>query len=71
MKLEKIIADELQYMFLNDNLHGFKETYINNITMRLRNGEIKLFDILSDDFDLKDQILEALVKIHKEKLFYP
>ncbi|MEH7095659.1 hypothetical protein [Neobacillus vireti] len=71
MKLEKIIADELQYMFLNDTLQGFKETYINNITMRLRNGEIKLFDILSDDFDLKDKILEVLVKINKEKLFYP
>ena len=71
MKLKKLIADELQCMFLNDDLIGFREEYINDITMRLRNGEIKLFDLMSNEFQLKEKVLEVLVKINKEKLFYP
>jgi hypothetical protein len=71
MKIEKLIADELQCMFLNDSLIGFKEEYINNISRKLRTGEVKIVELVKKDSDLKVKILEALVRISKQKGYYP
>jgi hypothetical protein len=38
MRKEKMIADQLQCMFLEGKLNGFKEAYINLITKKLRTG---------------------------------
>ncbi|MBT2655851.1 hypothetical protein J7E81_11495 [Bacillus sp. ISL-18] len=63
MKIEKLIADELQCMFLEEKLIDINERYINLITKQLRTGEIKLMELTRDDFDLKEKVLEALLRI--------
>ena len=60
MKIEKLIADELQCMFLEEKLIGINERYINLITRKLRTGEIKLTELIGNDFHLKEKVLEAL-----------
>ena len=54
-----MVADELQCMFLEGKLHGFKEEYINTITRKLRIGELPLSDLSREDSELKEKILEA------------
>jgi hypothetical protein len=66
MNREKMIADELQHMFLEGRLNGFKEDYINLITRKLRTGDIKLDELLREDFDLKEKVLEA-----SERIWFP
>ncbi|SEM22548.1 hypothetical protein SAMN05192533_101495 [Mesobacillus persicus] len=63
MKVEKLIADELQCMFLDGKLEGFKEEYINLVTRKLRIGELALSDLIQNDPTLKDKIIEAEVRI--------
>jgi hypothetical protein len=63
MKKEKMIADELQCMFLEGRLEGLKEQYINIITRKLRLGHIKIEELLRDDSALKEHVLEASERI--------
>jgi hypothetical protein len=60
MKIEKLIADELQCMFLEGMLMGIDEKYINSITKKLRTEEVKLTELVSDDFLLNEKVFEAL-----------
>ena len=62
MRKEKIIADELQCMFLEGNLHGFKEEYINYITRRLRKGNLRIKELMGLNAKLREKVLEALVR---------
>jgi hypothetical protein len=63
MKREKMIADELQCMFLEGKFNGFKEEYINNITKQLRTGEIEISNLLQKHSELKEKILEAFERL--------
>ncbi|MDR4949929.1 hypothetical protein [Neobacillus cucumis] len=66
MNKEKMIADELQHMFLEGKLKGYKEEYINFITRKLRTGDTSIDELLREDSELKEKVLEAL-----EHLWYP
>jgi hypothetical protein len=66
MNREKMIADELQHMFLEGKLHGFKEEYINFVTRRLRTGEKTVDELMQEDSKLKEKVLEA-----SERLWIP
>lgn len=66
MDREKMIADELQCMFLEGKLNGFKEEYINQVTRKLRIGDTKLDELLRENSDLKEILLEA-----SERIWYP
>ncbi|WP_404328360.1 hypothetical protein [Mesobacillus maritimus] len=59
MKLEKLIADELQSMFLEDRLPGLKEEYVNSITRELRLGIVTLPELIRKDPLLKPNISDA------------
>jgi hypothetical protein len=63
MKKEKMIADELQCMFLEEKLLGFNEKYINTITRKLRTGELTIYELVQEDSDLKEKVLEALKRL--------
>ena len=58
MNKEKMIADELQYMFLEGKLKGFKEEYINFITRKLRTGATSIDELIQGS-ELKEKVLEA------------
>ncbi|MGM0904897.1 MAG: hypothetical protein ACQEXB_28115 [Bacillota bacterium] len=59
MKLEKLIADELQSMFLEDRLTGLKEEYVNSITRELRLGIVTLPELIRKDPLLEPNISDA------------
>ncbi|MCM3729678.1 hypothetical protein M3226_29350 [Neobacillus cucumis] len=59
MNKEKMIADELQHMFLEGKLKGFKEEYINFITRKLRTGDTSIDQLIQEDSELKEKVLEA------------
>ena len=59
MNIEKMIADELQHMFLEGRLKGFKEEYINVITRKLRTGDTSIDELMQKDSVLKEKVLEA------------
>ncbi|MEH7109421.1 hypothetical protein [Bacillus sp. JJ1764] len=68
MKKEKMMADQLQCMFLEGKLSGFKESYINLITRKLRTGKVSIIELMQEDPILKERIQEALVRIESEIL---
>ncbi|MGJ7909465.1 hypothetical protein [Neobacillus sp. LXY-1] len=68
MKKEKMMADQLQCMFLEGKLNGFKESYINVITRKLRTGKVSIIELMQEDPILKEKIQEALVLIESEIL---
>ena len=59
MNKEKMIADELQHMFLEGKLNGFKEEYINFITRKLRTGDTSIDELMQENSELKEKVLEA------------
>ena len=60
MKNEKIIADELQCMFLEGKLNEVKEDYLNLVTRKLRTGDLTITELLKEDLILKEIVLEAI-----------
>ncbi|MED4224271.1 hypothetical protein [Neobacillus cucumis] len=66
MNKEKMIADELQHMFLEGKLKGYKEEYINIITRKLRTGATCIDELIQEDSDLKEKVREA-----SEHLWHP
>lgn len=65
MRKEKMIADELQCMFLNGELHGFKEEYINFVSRKLRTGEIKLSELVKEDSNIKEKVHIAYERLRR------
>jgi hypothetical protein len=63
MNREKMIADELQCMFLEGKLQDFNEVYINSVTKQLRTGEVSFFHLAQEDSDLKGKVLEAFARL--------
>ena len=63
MKIEKLIANELQCMFLEGELNGVKEEYVNNITKKLRTGVLSINELIQEDPTLKEKVLEASLRI--------
>lgn len=60
---EKMVADELQSMFLEGLLPGVKEEFVNVISKNLRTGEITIKELLHDHSNLKEKVAEALNRI--------
>ncbi|PKR86815.1 hypothetical protein [Heyndrickxia camelliae] len=63
MKVEKLIADELQCMFLEGQLQDFKEDYINFLTRKLWIGEISVNDLIKEEPKIKDKVSDAVSRI--------
>ncbi|RVT57223.1 hypothetical protein [Niallia taxi] len=64
MKKEKMIADELQCMYLEGRLVEFDERYINKISRKLRTGDLSLNELIRDDSILKKVVLEAFERLY-------
>lgn len=69
MKKEKMIADELQFMFLEGKLGGLKEEYINHVTRKLRTGEMTLLELMREHPKLKRKLFEAIYRLQKSFSF--
>ncbi|WP_079508768.1 hypothetical protein [Mesobacillus jeotgali] len=60
---EKMVADELQCMFLEGLLPGIEEVWINILSRNLRNGNLTINDLLCSDALPKEKVDEALNRI--------
>ena len=64
MDKESMIADELHRMFLGE-LQITVEEDINNISERLRNGDLNLERLSGEDAIIKETINEALRRVEQ------
>ncbi len=60
-----MIADELHRMFLAGELQITVEEDINNISERLRNGDLNLERLSGEDAIIKETINEALRRVEQ------
>ncbi|APA01933.1 MULTISPECIES: hypothetical protein [Bacillus] len=65
MDKESMIADELHRMFLAGELQITVEEDINNISERLRNGDLNLERLSGEDAIIKETINEALRRVEQ------
>jgi uncharacterized membrane protein len=68
MQIEKMIADELQCMFLEGELIGIQEQYLNLITRKLRTGKLTLFQLIEQNAIAQDKLLEAQARINSNRI---
>ncbi|MCM3586578.1 hypothetical protein M3182_12625 [Mesobacillus maritimus] len=63
MKIEQMIADELQGMFLEGNLNGINEVELNTLTRKLRVGAVTIHELIRDQPLLEEKISVARQRI--------
>jgi hypothetical protein len=63
MENEKMIADQLQCMFLEGKLPGINERYINQLTRKLRTGCLTVDELIDRQLLLKEQVMEAASRV--------
>jgi hypothetical protein len=63
VKKEKMVADELQCMFLEGLLPGIEEEYVNMLSKNLRTGILTIHDLLHGKTLSKEKVNEALNRI--------
>ncbi|MBA5715223.1 hypothetical protein NYE22_17465 [Bacillus sp. FSL K6-1560] len=62
---ENLVADELHRMFLAGELQITVEEDINNISERLRNGDLSLDRLSGEDAFIKETVNEALRRVEQ------
>lgn len=62
---ESLVADELHRMFLAGELQITVEEDINNISERLRNGDLSLDRLSGEDVFIKETVNEALRRVEQ------
>ncbi|AGE62734.1 hypothetical protein Bateq7PJ16_0990 [Bacillus subtilis] len=62
---ESLVADELHRMFLAGELQITVEEDINNISERLRNGDLSLDRLSGEDAFIKETVNEALRRVEQ------
>lgn len=65
MDKEIMVADELHRMFLAGELQITVEEDINNISERLRNGDLSLDRLSGEDAFIKETVNEALRRVEQ------
>ncbi|SPT94022.1 Uncharacterised protein [Bacillus tequilensis] len=65
MDKERMVADELHRMFLAGELQITVEEDINNISERLRNGDLNLERLSGEDAFIKETVNEALRRVEQ------
>ncbi len=65
MDKENLVADELHRMFLAGELQITVEEDINNISKRLRNGDLSLDRLNGEDVFIKETVNEALRRVEQ------
>ncbi len=65
MNKENLVADELHRMFLAGELQITVEEDINNISERLRNGDLSLDRLSGEDAFIKETVNEALRRVEQ------
>ncbi|MCY8204895.1 MULTISPECIES: hypothetical protein [unclassified Bacillus (in: firmicutes)] len=65
MNKESMVADELHRMFLAGELQITVEEDINNISERLRNGDLSLDRLGGEDAFIKETVNEALRRVEQ------
>ncbi|WP_276730482.1 hypothetical protein [Bacillus sp. (in: firmicutes)] len=65
MDKENMVADELHRMFLAGELQITVEEDINNISERLRNGDLSLDRLSGEDAFIKETVNEALRRVEQ------
>lgn len=65
MNKESLVADELYRMFLAGELQITVEEDINNISERLRNGDLSLDRLSGEDAFIKETVNEALRRVEQ------
>ncbi|NTU27023.1 hypothetical protein HPX95_12625 [Bacillus tequilensis] len=65
MDKESMVADELHRMFLAGELQITVEEDINNISERLRNGDLNLERLSGEDAFIKETVNEALRRVEQ------
>ncbi|MDQ1852658.1 hypothetical protein [Bacillus stercoris] len=62
---ENLVADELHRMFLAGELQITVEEDINNISEKLRNGDLSLDRLSGEDAFIKETVNEALRRVEQ------
>lgn len=65
MNKENLVADELHRMFLAGELQITVEEDINNISEKLRNGDLSLDRLSGEDAFIKETVNEALRRVEQ------
>lgn len=67
MNMESKVADELHKMFLAGELQITVDEDINDISERLRNGELKLENLHEEDIFIQETLNRALRRLEQER----
>ncbi|KXZ20044.1 hypothetical protein [Bacillus nakamurai] len=65
--MESKVADELHKMFLAGELQITVDEDINDISERLRNGELKLENLHEEDIFIQETLNRALRRLEQER----
>ncbi|KXZ24107.1 hypothetical protein AXI59_06225 [Bacillus nakamurai] len=65
--MESKVADELHKMFLAGELQITVDEDINDISERLRNGELKLENLHEEDIFIQETLNRALRRVEQER----
>ncbi|WP_316274897.1 hypothetical protein [Bacillus halotolerans] len=65
MNKETMVANELHRMFLAGELQITVEEDINNLSERLRSGELRLDSLTGEDAFIKETVNEALRRVEQ------
>lgn len=65
--MESKVADELHRMFLAGELQITVDEDINDISERLRNGELRLENLDAEDLFIQETLNEALRRVEQKR----
>lgn len=67
MNREQMVADELRKMYLEGNMQITVEEDMNQLSQRLRNGEVDLNNLQNEDLFVQEKLKEALSRIENKQ----